>query len=114
MLSLGENKERKIEACNLCKLYYSVPEVSKVPHPVTVKFGNFFNLPIKNIFKFSKMMKNPFDAFSVLLEAFAKKGYRNVEIDYVIEGKIIMLQGNGLYLPQSSFSSIYTTYTIPE
>lgn len=78
MLCLGENKEKKIEVCNLCKLYYSIPDENNVHASVLVKSGNFFNLPIKNIFKFSKMMKNPFDAFSVLLEAFAKKGYRNM------------------------------------
>ena len=40
----------------------------------------------------TKLIKNPFDTFCLFLEGFSKKGYMNMNLDYV-EGKIMMIQG---------------------
>lgn len=43
------------------------------------------------------MMKNPFDAFVILLEGLCSKGYDKLNCDY-IQGKIFMFEGSGTSL----------------
>ena len=61
----------------------------------------------------TKLIKNPFDTFCLFLEGFSKKGYMNMNLDYV-EGKIMMIQGQGTILSQANFFNFLSNYDIPE
>lgn len=45
------------------------------------------------------MIKNPFDAVCLIVEAYNKMKYSSLAFD-LIEGKIIMIQGEGVEIPE--------------
>lgn len=70
-------------------------------------------MPIKNIFKLSRLIRNPFDAFCLLLEGFSELRTKSLNID-VVEGKIIMIQGESMDLSELNFQELITNFDIPE
>ena len=70
-------------------------------------------MPVKNIFKFSKLIRNPFDAFCLFLEGFSQLSTKSLNID-LVEGKIIMLQGESMDLSEINLQQLMCSFDIPE
>lgn len=61
------------------------------------------------MYKLAQMISNPYDAVMLIMEAFNKMGFENLIID-IIEGKIILIQGEGLALSVKAFSHLLNKY----
>lgn len=63
------------------------------------------------MYKLAQMISNPYDAVMLIMEAFNKMGFENLIID-IIEGKIILIQGEGLALSVKAFSHLLNKYEL--
>lgn len=89
-----------MDICNICKLHYQKFVEKRIEKlPVAIPSKNSFEFGLSNLYKISRMIKNPFDAVCLIVEAYNKMKYSSLTFD-LIEGKIIMIQGEGVEIPE--------------
>jgi hypothetical protein len=114
VLSFAETTQKNLEVCNICKLHYQPVEPKLYEKEnLSVTSRSSFQFGLGNLYKFSRMIKNPFDAICHIIEAYTKMNYRSMVFD-LIEGKIVMVQGEGTEVSEENFEFILNKYEFVE
>lgn len=77
--------------------------------PIPSPSRSSFQFALPNLYKISRLIRNPFDAICLIIEAYEKMGYREMTVD-VIEGKIVMVQGSGVLMGEEMFGVVLERY----
>jgi hypothetical protein len=62
---------------------------------ISIASKSSFEFGLSNLYKLSRMIKNPFDAVCLIIEAYSKMKYKSMTFD-LIEGKMVVVQGEGI------------------